>query len=72
MKLAQAPGVDHLDAKARRLQLLRPRPGLEEDELELVPGLDGPVEHALQHRLGAAEALPPGHRDDDAHVVARP
>ena len=70
MDLAQAPRVDHLDAKASLSELRRPRPVLEEDGLELVPGRDRPVEHALQHRLGAAQALSPGNCDDDSHVVS--
>ena len=68
-RLAQATDLDHLDAKAVARELLRPRPVLEEDELELVPAPLGAVEDHLQHRLGAAQALTPRHRYQNSQAT---
>ncbi len=67
VELAHAPGLDDLDAQPGRAQLGRPGAVLEEHELDLVPAVVVASEHRVQHGLGAAEALPPGNRDDDAH-----
>ncbi len=69
VSLAEVSRGDHLDAKAGVDQLLGPRPVLEEHELELVSALLRPVEDRLQHRLGAAETLPPRQRHHHAHEL---
>ena len=57
--LAQAPGWASRARAGLPAQLVRPWPVLEEHELELVRSLIGAVQQALQHRLGAAEAVGP-------------
>src|SRR6266851_1365537 len=71
VRLAQAPGGNHLDAKSRVAQLGRPRARLEEQELQLVAALVRSVEHRLKHRLRAAETLSPRKRYEYAHVPSR-
>jgi hypothetical protein len=71
MDLAQTTGMEHLDAEASALQLLRPGAGREKDQLELVAPILGSAEHSLEHRLGAPQPLTPRHSYENPHASAQ-